>query len=93
MYCQNCGSKIDQNAKVCPYCGLMNNNSDIIEQKDIKIQEMEQKIAELELIIRQGSKSLPKKAGLNPFQPWIFIFPIAFVVLFFVLFIVLVAIR
>ncbi len=30
---------------MCPYCGLVNNNSDIIEQKDIKIQEIEQKIA------------------------------------------------
>ncbi|MFX0038782.1 MAG: zinc-ribbon domain-containing protein [Promethearchaeota archaeon] len=93
MYCQNCGSEIDQNAIVCPYCGQVNSSSDIVKEKDIKIQEMEQKIAELEHAINVGSKSTVKKSGINQFQPWIFIFPIVFVILFFVLFMILVSIR
>ncbi|MFW9969778.1 MAG: zinc-ribbon domain-containing protein [Candidatus Odinarchaeota archaeon] len=93
MYCQNCGSELDQNAMLCPYCGQVNNNSDIIRNKDLKIQEMEQKITELEQIIKERPRSKIKKTGINQFQPWIFIFPIVFVILFFVLFIVLVSIR
>ncbi|MFX0145708.1 MAG: zinc-ribbon domain-containing protein, partial [Candidatus Hodarchaeota archaeon] len=78
MYCQNCGSEIDQNAVVCPYCGQVNTNSDIIKKKDAKIQEMEQKIVELEQVIKQEPVSKVKKSGINQFQPWIFIFPIVF---------------
>ncbi|MFW9875346.1 MAG: zinc-ribbon domain-containing protein [Candidatus Thorarchaeota archaeon] len=92
MYCQNCGSEIDQNIMVCPYCGQVNNNSEAIREKDIKIQELEQKISNLEQNIREGSRSGVKKAGINVFQPWIFIVPIVFVILFFVLFIILVSI-
>ncbi len=93
MYCQNCGSEIDQNAMVCPYCGQVNSSSDIIRKKDIKIEEMEQKIAKLEEIVKEGSRSTTKKAGIKIFQPWIFIFPIVFLILFFTLFIILVTIR
>ncbi|MFW9828407.1 MAG: zinc-ribbon domain-containing protein [Candidatus Thorarchaeota archaeon] len=90
MYCQNCGSEIGQNDLICPFCGQRNGSSEVLKEKDNKIQELEQKIAKLESIIKEEPKSIFKKAGLNHFQPWIFIFPIVFVILFFVLFIILV---
>jgi len=93
MYCRNCGSEIDEDVKVCPYCGRINNISEVIQQKDVKIQEMEQKISELEQIVKETSKSRNKTIKENLFQPWIFIFPIVFVVLFFMFFIILVTIR
>ncbi|MBY8992468.1 MAG: zinc ribbon domain-containing protein [Candidatus Lokiarchaeota archaeon] len=93
MFCQNCGSEIDQNYQICPYCGQNNRSSDIRDDKDIKIQELEQKVAELEQAIKEGSKSMDKKWPFNLFQPWFFIFPLVFVVLFFVLFMVLISIR
>ncbi|MFX1419242.1 MAG: zinc-ribbon domain-containing protein [Promethearchaeota archaeon] len=92
MYCHNCGSEIDQNARLCPYCGQIINGSDDIRQKEIKIQELEQKILKLEQSVREESKTRVKKAGIFPFQPWILIFPIIFVILFFVLFMILVSI-
>ncbi len=93
MYCSNCGSEIDQNASVCPYCGQVNNKSDAIKKKDIKIQEMEQKIAELEQIIKERPRSTIKKNVFNQFQPWIFITPIVFVIVFFVFFMLLISFR
>jgi uncharacterized membrane protein YvbJ len=93
MFCQNCGSEIDQNYRICPYCGQKNSSSDPMDEKEIKIRELEQKVTELEQIIKDGSKSKDKKGFNNLFQPWIFIFPIIFVILFFVLFMVLVSIR
>jgi uncharacterized membrane protein YvbJ len=93
MYCQNCGSEIDKSAKICPYCGKLINSSEVLKQKDTKIQEMEQKISKLEQIVKEGSKSTHKTFRESFIQPWIFIFPILFVVLFFTLFIILVSIR
>ncbi len=93
MYCQSCGSEIGQDYIICPYCGQMNSNSDTISEKDIEIQELEKKVADLEQIIEEGPRSIIKRARLNQFQPWIFIFPIIFMVLFFVLFMLLVSIR
>lgn len=93
MYCSNCGAKIDQNYRICPYCGQKSSSSDLEDDKDIKIRDLEQKVAELEQVIKEGSKPKDKKDSFNLFQPWIFIFPLVFVVLFFVLFIVLVSIR
>ncbi|MFX1280803.1 MAG: zinc-ribbon domain-containing protein [Promethearchaeota archaeon] len=93
MYCTNCGAKIDQNYRICPYCGQKSSSSDIEDDKDIKIRDLEQKVAQLEQKIKEGSKSEDKKKPFNPFQPWFFIFPLLFVVLFFVFFIVLVSIR
>ncbi|MFW9818671.1 MAG: zinc-ribbon domain-containing protein [Candidatus Thorarchaeota archaeon] len=91
MYCQNCGSEIDQTASICPYCGQTNNNSEIIKSKDNKIQDMEKKIAELEEIINERPKSTIRKNIFNQFQPWIFITPIVFVIVFFVFFMLLIS--
>ncbi|MFX0022894.1 MAG: zinc-ribbon domain-containing protein [Candidatus Hermodarchaeota archaeon] len=93
MYCQNCGSEIDQTASICPYCGQTNKTSEIIRNKDIKIQEMEKKIAELEQIIKERPKSTVRKNLFNQFQPWIFITPILFVIVFFVFFILLISLT
>ncbi|MFX0030172.1 MAG: zinc-ribbon domain-containing protein [Candidatus Hermodarchaeota archaeon] len=93
MYCQNCGAEVDQNYRICPYCGQENINPEFINEKNNKIRDLEQKVTELENIIKEGSKSSDKKGPFNFFQPWIFIFPLVFVVLFFVLFMVLVSIR
>jgi uncharacterized membrane protein YvbJ len=89
MYCQNCGSEIDQNASICPFCGQANRNIDLIKSKDIKIQELEQKIAKLEQTIKEKSNSSFKKNIFNPF-PWFFIIPIVFVIVFFVFFMLLI---
>ena len=93
MYCQNCGSALEENVSVCPYCGQVNENSEILKQKDIKIQDMEQKIAHLERLVNQQPKSTRKSLRQSMFQPWFFIFPILFVVIFFIFFILLVTIR
>jgi uncharacterized membrane protein YvbJ len=95
LYCQHCGSELEQNYRICPYCGqnVSSSNVDIMDEKDIKIRELEQKIANLEQIIRQKSSSKEKNWPFNLFQPWFFIFPLVFVILFFVLFMVLVGIR
>jgi len=93
MYCQNCGSEIEQNSMVCPFCGELNRNSEIIREKDAKILEMEQKIAQLEQRVKQDSTSGFKRTGLFRFQWMIFVFPLVFVVVFFLFFILLVSIR
>ncbi|MFW9938015.1 MAG: zinc-ribbon domain-containing protein [Candidatus Thorarchaeota archaeon] len=90
MFCQECGSEIENTATVCPFCGKINSNSDVIQQKDLKIQELEQKVAKLEEFVTHK----PKKAtrSFNPMMfLFIFILPLAFLVLFFVFFIILVS--
>lgn len=91
MYCQNCGAEINENTTVCPYCGLVTKSSDTIQDKNKKIQALEQKIVELEQVVKQVSRTRPRRSGITQFQPWIFIFPILFVVVFFVFFIILVS--
>jgi uncharacterized membrane protein YvbJ len=93
MYCQNCGSEIDETTSICPYCGQASNNSEIIRNKDIKIQEMEKKVAQLEQIVKERPKSSVRKNMFTQFQPWIFITPIVFVIVFFVFFILLISLR
>ena len=93
MYCMECGSKLEENAIVCPYCGQENIDSKIPDEKDLKIQELEQKVDTLEKSVKEKTRSLVRKTDENRVQPWIFIFPMVFFVLFFVFFIILVAIR
>lgn len=93
MYCTECGSKLDENAKVCPYCGQENMKSKVPDEKDLKIQELEQKIVKLEESTRVRIGLLSSKAKENRVQPWIFIFPVVFFILFFVFFIILVVVR
>ncbi|MFX1476491.1 MAG: zinc-ribbon domain-containing protein [Promethearchaeota archaeon] len=93
MYCTECGSKLDENAIVCPYCGEEKIISNAVDEKDLKIQELEKKIIKLEESNKERRWFSSKKAEENRVQPWIFIFPLVFFVLFFVFFIILVAIR
>ena len=93
MYCQNCGAEIGDDANVCPYCGISVHTAQIVEEKDKKIAEMEKKIQRLEALASQsaGETSKSSSDGDTPeFQPWIFLFPLVFFVLFFVFFIILV---
>jgi uncharacterized membrane protein YvbJ len=91
MFCQECGSEIENKATVCPYCGKINSNSDVVQQKDLQIQELEQKVAKLEEFAINKPKKINK--SFNPMMfLLIFIFPLAFLVLFFVFFIILVSI-
>ena len=92
MYCTECGSKLDENAKVCPYCGQAI-NSKIQDEKDLKIQELQKKVINLEESVKEKARFFNRKNNENRVQPWIFIFPMVFFVLFFVFFIILVAIR
>ena len=46
-YCQNCGAKIELNINICPYCGQTYDKKEEISEKDLKIQELEQKITNL----------------------------------------------
>ena len=90
MYCQNCGSEIEQNTKICPYCGEQNNISNALSEKDNKIKELEQKIVNLEQSVNSQVRSGIKKTyNPNKFMWIIFVFPIVFLVLFFTLFIIL----
>jgi len=50
-YCHNCGAKIESNITICPYCGQSFDKKDkkqVNSEKDLKIQELELKIATLE---------------------------------------------
>ena len=91
MFCQNCGSEIEEHDKVCPYCGQVNKYFEVLKEKDNIIQQLEQKVIKLEELVREGSKLERKFPKPNSFMPWIFIFPFVFMVLFFVFFIVLVS--
>ena len=89
--CQNCGAKIDETAVYCPLCG----EETIFEgnelEKDKKIEELEQKIEYLEEMIQNHNQKSNTPVNENRFQAWIIVVPIAFMVLFFVVFFLLVA--
>jgi len=91
MYCMNCGSEIGENVDICPFCGKSNKRPDLLTQKEKKIQDLEQKVKQLEESLVKKEKLGGGMFGNFNFQPWIFITPIVFVILFFVLFFVLVS--
>jgi hypothetical protein len=93
MYCTECGSRLDENVIVCPFCGHEKLVSKPLDEKDLKIQELESKIVKLEESNKERKRFFSNKAEENRVQPWIFIFPLAFFALFFIFFIILVAIR
>ncbi|MHA2051355.1 MAG: zinc-ribbon domain-containing protein [Promethearchaeota archaeon] len=90
MYCRYCGSEIEDNIKVCPFCGKSNEKPDIVTQKDNKIQDLGYKVKRLEERLKRNEKSGFGLFKNFPIQPWIFIVPIVFVVFFFVLFFLLI---
>jgi uncharacterized membrane protein YvbJ len=47
-YCSNCGAQKEISATICPYCGYSFNLIEKEKEKDLKIQELEQKIVTLE---------------------------------------------
>ena len=47
-YCQNCGAKIEVGINICPFCGQFFSKKEETSEKDLKIQELERKIENLE---------------------------------------------
>ena len=83
LYCQNCGAKRDSVSSYCSYCGFQFEEKSDSEEKDIKIKELEQKIARLE-------QKQVKDTRSGTFSPWMAIVPIFFVAAFFGFFILLI---
>ena len=83
FYCQNCGTKIESTEKFCSFCGFSFEQKAKSDEKDARINELEQKIARLE-------QRQVKKTTSRAFSPWIAIVPIAFVAVFFGFFILLI---
>ena len=83
FYCQNCGAKIEPETRFCSFCGFSFDEKSESEDKDTRINELEQKIARLE-------QSQIKKPRSSPFSPWMAVVPIAFVAAFFGFFILLI---
>ena len=75
FYCQNCGAKIESAEKFCSFCGFSFEKNTSTDEKDARINELEQKIARLE----QGQV---KKTASSSFSPWMAILPIGFVAAF-----------
>ncbi len=90
MYCQNCGAKMANDTKYCPFCGYSNEDASEIDEKDLKIKDLQEKITQLEQTV-SNSGNFETERGFNNNKMFIliFVFPLAFLVLFFVLFIIL----
>jgi uncharacterized membrane protein YvbJ len=90
MYCQNCGAKMDDNTKFCPFCGYSIDQINRENDKDRQIKDLQEKIAQLEHGVNI-SNGVENRQDFNNNRMFflIFFFPVAFLVLFFVLFIVL----
>ena len=83
FYCQNCGAKIESAEKFCSFCGFSFEVETELNDKDARINELEQKIIQLE-------QRQVKKTTSRAFSPWIAIVPIAFIAVFFGFFILLI---
>ncbi|MEJ2295676.1 MAG: zinc-ribbon domain-containing protein [Candidatus Lokiarchaeota archaeon] len=91
MYCQNCGSKVDDNTYVCSFCGYSIEKVNDIAQKDRQIQELKEKVNQLEQTFSNTTTGENTSIFNNKMMFLvIFVLPIAFVVFFFVLFFILV---
>ena len=47
-YCPNCGAETEQSAKICEFCGYSFNILDDLEEKNLKINQLEHKLHQLE---------------------------------------------
>ena len=74
-YCQNCGAKIESTEKFCSFCGFSFEKKAESNDKDARIDELEQKIARLE-------RGQVKKTVSRTFSPWMAVLPIGFVAAF-----------
>ena len=75
FYCQNCGAKIESVEKFCSFCGFSFEVKIESNDKDTRINELEQKITRLE-------QKQVKKTTASSFPPWMAILPIGFVAAF-----------
>jgi uncharacterized membrane protein YvbJ len=87
MFCQNCGEKIEDGSKVCPYCGYTIGINNELAQKEHQIEILQEKVIQLEQTVRNTTVD-DKNHGFNNKMMFVFIFvfPIAFLIFFFVLF-------
>lgn len=88
-YCSNCGSRLEDDAAFCSFCGVeFNINKELID-KDKKIQELEKKVALLEkqIITEMKSRTFSEKGNYR--FGWQMIVPI---ICFFAFMIILVLI-
>jgi len=79
-YCPNCGKKRNEFENFCEACGYSFTPTNKIEEKDKKIQSLEEKIIQLEKILDERKND--SNTDSNP-SPWIFITPILFFIVFF----------
>ncbi|MBY9020144.1 MAG: zinc ribbon domain-containing protein [Candidatus Lokiarchaeota archaeon] len=82
-YCQNCGTKIESKENFCTFCGIKFEETPSSNEKDARIEELEQNLS----ILEQKQRT---KSRVPSFSPWIAIVPIAFVAVFFGFFILLI---
>jgi uncharacterized membrane protein YvbJ len=87
-YCPNCGKKRIEFENFCEACGYSFRQSDKVDEKDKKIQELEEKVNSLENLLSQKNQDSSKNMS-----PWIFIFPLCFFIIFFGFFFLLVTFR
>ncbi len=77
-YCPNCGAEKDIKGNICPYCGYSFNLIENETSKDLKIQELEEKIKTLE-----GKKSNDPLISTNSQFKYFWIMAIIMIVFFF----------
>lgn len=87
MFCQNCGERIEEDSKVCPFCGYVTGVDNELAQKERQIEYLQDKITQLEQTVKNTTIQ-DKNQGFNSKMMFVFIFvfPIAFLIFFFVLF-------
>ena len=49
-YCTNCGAKLEDLERFCPYCGILFEEIIKVDEKDKRIEELTRKIKELESV-------------------------------------------
>ena len=64
FYCQNCGAKIESVEKFCSFCGFSFEEKTELNNKNARINELEQKIVRLE-------QRQVKKTSSRAFSPWL----------------------
>ncbi len=47
-YCPNCGEEREEKVQVCPFCGQELEDEAVLEEKDVKIDALQEKITQLE---------------------------------------------
>ena len=70
MICPDCSEDIEDNISYCPYCGYQLKIEDKIDIRDIKIKELEGKIAELKTQPIKGENYFTRLEEANQFNQY-----------------------